>query len=78
MQPLGSAILGCFKRQVLCKGLGEAAFVAMNEAVLKENQGQAGLLCFLSVRPESLGREQALRMLAGNKSAWRTGAGSAE
>lgn len=54
------------------------AFVATNEAVLKENQGQAGLLCFLSVRPESLGSEQALRMLAGNKSAWRTGAGSAE
>lgn len=52
--------------------------MAANEAVLKENQGQAGLLCFLSVRPESLGSEQALRMLAGNKSAWRTGAGSAE
>lgn len=77
VQPLGSAVLGCSKRQVLCKGRG-GDLVAMNEAVLKENQGQAGLLCFLSVRPASRGREQALRMLAGNKSAWRTGAGSAE
>lgn len=74
---LGSAVLGCSKRQVLCKGRG-GDLVAMNEAVLKENQGQAGLLCFLSVRPASWGREHALRMLAGNKSAWRTGAGSAE
>lgn len=45
----------------------------MNEAVLKENQGQAYFV--FSGRPESLGREQALSMLVGNKSAWRTGAG---